>query len=165
MKFFFYSSLSLLIFSNLIARDIAISDPIEKTTRDSSLKSDIKIGKHEKYGEILTDGEGRTLYMYTPDINYTSKCNMVCSAIWPPYLLNHDTPIADPSIEGTLGVTKREDYTSQALYNGMPLYHYIRDKKAGDALGQGNDNKWFVISPISGPIKDKKEERQSHAQD
>ena len=35
----------------------------------------------------------------------------------------------------------------QVAYNGIPLYYFAGDTKAGDTTGQGKSGKWFVASP------------------
>lgn len=127
-------------------------DDINSTTQPT-----LKIGKSEKYGKILTDSRGRTLYMYTPDINYTSKCDdEPCSKTWPAYVIQSDRPIPSSEIEGMLGVIKRKDGSYQVIYNGMPLYYYIEDKQPSDIKGQGVNGSWFIINPDTGPIKDER---------
>lgn len=36
----------------------------------------------------------------------------------------------------------------------MPLYHYVKNKKTGEAYGQIIENKWFVINPGPSKIKE-----------
>jgi predicted lipoprotein with Yx(FWY)xxD motif len=56
---------------------------------------------------------------------------------------------AGSGVTGTLTSFARPDGTKQVAYNGMPLYYFIADKKAGDTVGQGKGGIWFV-APISG---------------
>ncbi|HEY9381366.1 MAG TPA: hypothetical protein VIQ01_08985, partial [Burkholderiales bacterium] len=39
----------------------------------------------------------------------------------------------------------RDDGTKQWAYEGMPLYLYAADKKAGDRTGDNVKNAWHVI--------------------
>ena len=102
-----------------------------------------------KLGKILTDGKGRTLYIFTSDKNKsnTSTCNDQCAVIWPPLLISSGKSVLAPGIVGTLDTTNRRDHTVQVTYNGMPLYYYAMDKKPGDVYGQNIENKWFVVNP------------------
>jgi len=52
-----------------------------------------------------------------------------------------------------LGTTQRKDGKLQATYNGMPLYYYVKDIKAGDTKGQGVGGVWFLVSPYGSAIK------------
>jgi predicted lipoprotein with Yx(FWY)xxD motif len=109
----------------------------------------VQVVDHPKLGKILVDSHGMTLYMFTKDKEGTSTCYGQCAFVWPPLLLPFGQPVLAPGIKGSLGLTKRHDNTRQVTYNGMPLYYYIKDKKAGDVTGQGVDNEWFVINPDS----------------
>jgi hypothetical protein len=55
----------------------------------------------------------------------------------------------DPSaaVAGTLGVITHPDGGRQVTYDGLPLYVYAKDAKAGDTNGQGVGNIWFVVKP------------------
>jgi len=45
--------------------------------------------------------------------------------------------MAMAGISGKLGTITRADGTMQVTYNGMPLYFWVHDAKAGDTSGQG----------------------------
>ena len=45
-----------------------------------------------------------------------------------------------------LGSITREDGSTQVTYSGRPLYYYALDETPGDALGQGENDEWFVVS-------------------
>ncbi len=58
---------------------------------------------------------------------------------------------------GALATIKRtDDGKAQVTYNGIPLYYFSKDAKAGDVNGQGFKNVWFLVGPAStaqgGPI-------------
>ena len=48
---------------------------------------------------------------------------------------------------GALTTFARPDGKMQVAINGLPLYYYAGDTKAGDTTGQGKTGKWFVASP------------------
>ncbi len=101
-------------------------------------------------GPILTDAQGRTLYMYTKDDLGISNCYDQCAVNWPPLTTNAD-PVTPSSLQGMLGTTQRSDGAWQITYNGMPLYYWIRDQKAGDTTGQNVGGVWFVVNPTAAP--------------
>jgi predicted lipoprotein with Yx(FWY)xxD motif len=44
---------------------------------------------------------------------------------------------ADPGVTGKLGTITRSDGSTQATYNGHPLYTYVSDTALGQAKGNG----------------------------
>jgi len=83
---------------------------------------------------VLTNATGFTLYSFAPDTPTTSRCNGQCATFWPPV---KDPVTAGPGVTGTLGTITRSDGTTQATYNGHPLYTYIADTAPGQAKGNG----------------------------
>lgn len=139
---------ALLLASTLSAENY--SQPIhqKKSSVQDSSEVTIKVTRDPKLGEILTDGKGRTLYMFTPDTkDKTSTCYDDCAVAWPPLVVSSGKPSLAPGIAGTVDILKRRDNTSQVTYNGMPLYYYVKDKKPGDTYGQNVEDKWFVVNP------------------
>ena len=51
---------------------------------------------------------------------------------------------------GTFASFVRADGTTQVTHNGMPLYYFAGDTKAGDTNGQGVNGVWFVATPAGG---------------
>jgi predicted lipoprotein with Yx(FWY)xxD motif len=102
-----------------------------------------------KLGRILTDANGRTLYLFEKDKGAESSCNGACASIWPP--LTAATRVAGPGVAAAkLGSTTRADGKTEATYAGHPLYTYVGDSKPGDTRGQGLDQfgaEWYVLAP------------------
>lgn len=102
-------------------------------------------------GEILVDGKGMTLYMFTKDSANTSACIGPCLVAWPPLL---GVPTAGAGVDDSkLGSFSRQDGATQATYNGWPLYYWKDDKAAGDVLGQNVNSVWFVLDRDGDPVK------------
>jgi predicted lipoprotein with Yx(FWY)xxD motif len=98
--------------------------------------------------KVLTNGKGLTLYWFAPDTKNKSVCYGACAQYWPPV---PDGEKAGPGVTGTLGTIKRTDGTTQATYNGRPLYTYIADSSPGQARGNNvnlNGGLWHVV-PVS----------------
>lgn len=95
---------------------------------------------------VLTTPAGRTLYYFTADSPTKVACTGGCAQTWPPLLATSATPMASPSLPGKLTVLDGAN-GKQILYNGHPLYTYVRDTASGDANGQGVAGKWFVATP------------------
>ncbi len=97
-------------------------------------------------GEILVDGEGRTLYLFTPDEQGPSVCMDDCLANWPS--LTGPATAGEGVDESLLGTAARtDDGTEQVTYNGWPLYYFAADPGPGDINGQGVGDVWFVVDP------------------
>jgi predicted lipoprotein with Yx(FWY)xxD motif len=98
---------------------------------------------------VLTNGQGFTLYWFAPDTPTSSACNGTCAAYWPPVT---GTPSAGPDVTGRLGTIRRADGSTQATYDGHPLYTYVGDTAPGQAHGNNlnlNGGLWHEV-PASG---------------
>ena len=83
---------------------------------------------------VLTNSAGFTLYSFAPDTSTTSNCNGQCATYWPPV---KGPATAGAGVTGTLGTITRPDGTTQATYDGHPLYTYAADTAPGQAKGNG----------------------------
>jgi predicted lipoprotein with Yx(FWY)xxD motif len=103
-------------------------------------------------GEIVTDSDGRTLYVFMADTSSDSTCYEGCEDTWPALTVD-----GQPSAEGIdaslLGTSERTDGKTQVTLNGHPLYYYAPDSSPGDTNGQGVGGVWFVVSPAGEPIQ------------
>jgi D-xylose transport system substrate-binding protein len=105
-------------------------------------------------GNILTDANGKTLYIFLNDKAGVSNCTGACLAKWPAFSAAQGaTPTAGSGVTGTLGTITRSDGTVQVTINQMPLYYFGGDTKPGDTNGQGIGNVWYVVGPDGNPIK------------
>jgi predicted lipoprotein with Yx(FWY)xxD motif len=102
-------------------------------------------------GTFLTGEDGKTLYIFKndPANTTTSACTGGCATKWPAFELEGDETVAAASgVSGTIGsITRPDDGKKQVTYNGMPLYYFASDTKAGDTNGQGVGNVWFIATP------------------
>ncbi len=86
--------------------------------------------------QVLVDSNGMTLYWFVPDTSTKSNCSGQCATYWPPV----KGPLtAGSGVTGTLGTITRSDGTTQATYDGHPLYTYVGDKSPGQATGNGKN--------------------------
>ena len=83
---------------------------------------------------VVTNAKGFTLYLFAPDTPTKSVCNGACASYWPPVL---GAQKAGPGVTGKLGTIKRADGSTQATYDGHPLYLYIGD--SGPDQNHGNN--------------------------
>jgi predicted lipoprotein with Yx(FWY)xxD motif len=83
---------------------------------------------------VVTNAGGFTLYWFAPDTTTKSNCNGGCAQIWPPV---KGPATAGTGVTGKLGTITRSDGSTQATYNGHPLYTYTADTAPGQASGNG----------------------------
>jgi predicted lipoprotein with Yx(FWY)xxD motif len=92
-------------------------------------------------GTLISGASNRTLYVLKTDEKSTSAheklstCYGGCAAVWPPVLASGTPAVAGKANASLLGLTTRRDGTKQVTYNGLPLYYYAADTKAGQATG------------------------------
>ena len=95
---------------------------------------------------VLTSANGFTLYWFAADSPSASRCTGSCAAYWPPVT---GTPAAGPGVTtGKLGTIERSGGTTQATYDGHPLYTYIGDNAPGQARGNKldlNGGYWYEV--------------------
>jgi predicted lipoprotein with Yx(FWY)xxD motif len=109
-------------------------------------KKGIQLAADAKFGAILTDSAGRTLYMFGNDVAGTPSCSGACEVTWPLYYsANASTDLNLPAAE--VGVVTRADGRKQSSYKGYPLYYYKDDAAAGQTNGDAVGGIWFVAKP------------------
>jgi predicted lipoprotein with Yx(FWY)xxD motif len=101
----------------------------------------------ELHDNVFTDADGFSLYIFANDtastVAPTSACTGGCVSAWP--LFN----VASPTLPAELSaddfrVFTRPDNSTQATYQGWPLYYYDGDVAPGDTNGDGI-GAWHVV--------------------
>jgi predicted lipoprotein with Yx(FWY)xxD motif len=82
---------------------------------------------------VLTNGKGFTLYSFAPDTPTKSNCNGTCAQNWPPV----KGPATASGVKGTFATIKRADGSTQATFDGHPLYTFVGDTAPGQNKGNG----------------------------
>jgi predicted lipoprotein with Yx(FWY)xxD motif len=112
----------------------------------------VTTGDVDQHGTVLTDGTGRTLYVFFEDSAGESACYDACADNWPP-LVTESEPVAEGTADqGLLGTTERDDGTTQVTYDDQPLYLYSGDSEPGQANGFGSGNVWYPVTPGGAPM-------------
>jgi predicted lipoprotein with Yx(FWY)xxD motif len=104
-----------------------------------------------RFGRILADSRGHTLYLFTADQRGRSVCYKACAKVWHAATVT-GRPTAGPGLTARLTTVARRDHVRQLVANGHPLYTLTADKRPGQVNGQGFLGEWFVLSP-SGQMK------------
>jgi len=84
--------------------------------------------------QVLTNSKGFVLYWFVPDTSTTSKCTGSCATYWPPVT---GPATAGSGVNGSLGTITRSNGSTQATYDGHPLYTYAGDTAPDQAKGNG----------------------------
>jgi predicted lipoprotein with Yx(FWY)xxD motif len=111
-------------------------------------RAEVKLAE-TKIGKVLVGAQDRTLYLFEKDKNGKSACSGPCAQAWPPYVTEGKPKAGNGVKAAQLGITKREDGTTQVTYNGHPLYYFIKDQKAGDTMGQhikAFGAEWYAVN-------------------
>lgn len=105
-----------------------------------------------EYGEHLVDADGRALYVSIADPPNESRCTDECVERWPILSTTVEEPEVSEELDADLaGTIDRESVDGtrlrQVTYGEKPLYYYRDDRVAGEPLGQGQGETWFLMSP------------------
>ncbi|MDL4774188.1 MULTISPECIES: COG4315 family predicted lipoprotein [Thermomonosporaceae] len=137
------------------SQKMAPKSPAAPTSGGASAET-IKTANVGPLGQILVDGEGRTVYLFQKDKGNTSSCSGACATVWPPVTTNGKPQPGSGADASKLGTTKRSDGTTEVTYSGHPLYYYAPDgSSSGSAKGQGLNQfgaKWYVLSSSGAPV-------------
>ena len=110
----------------------------------------IDVADNPDLGQILTDGDGNTVYLFEKDEDGTSNCSGECATEWPPVTTSGSAKAGDGADQSLISTTKRDDGSMQVTYDGHPLYLYAGDTHPGDTTGNGLElygAEWYAITP------------------
>ena len=104
-------------------------------------------------GTIVVDGQGMTVYYYTPDEAGSGKsaCTDECLAAWPPVHAGSDEPEA-MDVTAEVGTITGNDGELQVTVDDRPVYLYADDEAPGDVNGQGLQDVWWAVAPDGSEI-------------
>jgi predicted lipoprotein with Yx(FWY)xxD motif len=100
-------------------------------------------------GSFLTDGHGRTLYLFARDTGNMSTCTGRCASVWPPVTSSTAAQAGTGASASLLGTASNAG-GQQITYNGHPLYYYVGDVNPGDTNGERLNQfggLWYEVSP------------------
>jgi len=105
-------------------------------------------------GQIVVGNNGMSVYFFTKDVKDSGKsaCTDACATAWPAVTTVSGLPAVE-GVTGTIGTISTAGGAKQITINGMPVYYFAKDKKAGDILGQGVNNSWYLVSPAGEMLK------------
>ena len=108
---------------------------------------------NSKLGDILVDGDGRTLYVFTKDQGDQSACSGPCVDNWP--ALVGDATAGTWVQASMLSTSMQASGDAQVTYGGKLLYYFAGDAKPGDTNGQGVGSVWYALTADGNLVKQK----------
>ena len=110
----------------------------------TTAKTTVALASSAKFGKILVNDKGMTLYVDEKDKPGKPACTGKCLQAWPP-VVAPATPTAGTGVTATkFSSITLSNGTKQLTVNGSPLYLWQGDTKAGDATGQ-DVNGFYVV--------------------
>ncbi len=117
----------------LIAATAVLGPASASTAKTENVAHTVKTSK---YGTILVNAKGFTLYTYAKDTKNHSKVTGELLAFWPALVVPARVSPVGTHVTG-LGVFTRSNGQHQVTDHGKPLYLFVEDKKPGQVTGQG----------------------------
>jgi predicted lipoprotein with Yx(FWY)xxD motif len=101
---------------------------------------------NSKFGKILVDSKGMTLYVDENDKPGAPACTAACLQAWPP-LVAPATPTYGAGVDAAkYSTVTLSDGTKQLAVGGFPLYTWTADKVPGDVTGQDVNHFYAVMA-------------------
>ncbi len=135
----------------------ATAAPTAEAQPTAAISPTVMLHEDAKLGKLLVGSNGMTLYVFDNDSQGKSACDNGCAENWPALTVpsENETLSAGEGVTGTLAVITRDDGKYQVTINGLPLYYYAKDTKAGDTTGQGVGEVWWTVGADGNKITTK----------
>lgn len=125
-------------------------------TQQSTGSTSVTTRKVGGVGTVLTNAQGRTLYVFMPDQHRQVTCTGSCASVWPPLKAGAMPSAGGSARTSLLGADPNPAGGRVVTYAHWPLYTYVGDSGAGTAKGEGlnlNGGRWYVVSPSGQLVK------------
>jgi predicted lipoprotein with Yx(FWY)xxD motif len=114
--------------------------------------------RHTALGNIIVNGGGHTVYVFTRDSRHRDRCVTIggCTGIWPPFTTSGAPQAGHGVRHSLLGTITLAGGMRQVTYAGHPLYTYIGDSGPGDTSYVGVSQfggHWFALSAAGHLVK------------
>jgi len=117
----------------LLLGTLAIVPLASAVTASSASAATIEL-RETALGQIITDSNGMTVFMFTPDSKKVDTCQSIehCTSVWPP-LLAEGTPTVGPGLKARqLKTLTLASGAKQLEYKKHPLYGYAGNVNPGE---------------------------------
>jgi predicted lipoprotein with Yx(FWY)xxD motif len=115
-----------------------------------------------RFGEVLADGKGFALYLFTRDQEEAppggvekSRCYGSCANAWPVLRKRGRLRAGAGVSKELLATATRRNGDRQVTYNGHPLYYYVGDTQPKQVLCQDVEEfggRWYVVKADGEPV-------------
>jgi predicted lipoprotein with Yx(FWY)xxD motif len=137
--------IAVVLLTALVVAACGSSNKSAKTTGGSAGKAIVSSARKPSVGDVIVDGQGRTLYRFTAEAQGRPVCTGACVATWLPA-----TVASAHGLPAHVATVRRDDGALQLTYDGHPLYRYAGDSSPADAKGEGVGGQWFVVKAAGG---------------
>lgn len=106
-------------------------------------------------GEIVVDGDGRTVYRFMNDEAWpepVSACTGACLEKWPVVAPVDINDTKDIQKKNYMTFTRPDNEVGQQTINCWPIYTFAGDEAAGETNGQGVGGTWYAVRPNGDPV-------------
>ena len=117
-----------------------------KENNVAPLAKGVEVKTDGRFGKIITDDVGRTLYFFSTDVGTASTCTGGCLTVWPIFHVDN-IAIGTGLEQADFGEITNDGGAKQTTYKGWPLYYYIGDENAGEITGDKYGDVWYVAKP------------------
>lgn len=144
-----FKQLNVMLLSLALVMFSSCGDDNEDSVVEGS--SMIKLNTDATLGDILTDANDVTLYVFANDVAGSSTCLEGCLASWPVFYAAEAE--LDAGLETTdFATITHANGSKQTTYKGWPLYYYAPSgdgvlETSGSTSGEGVGSVWFVAKP------------------
>ncbi len=107
----------------------------------------LKTASNAKFGTIVVDADGRTVYTLTKN-GQAVACTGQCVSVWPPVILPTGQTTATGTGVSDVGTAPAAGGGTQVTQGGLPLYRFAGDSGPADAKGDGISSfggVWHVV--------------------
>jgi predicted lipoprotein with Yx(FWY)xxD motif len=109
------------------------------------------LGTAGRRTNVLVDGSGCALYLFTRDNPNTTACTGQCAIDFPPA---HAPGTAGNGVQASsLGTFTRPDGVSQVTIAGHQLYYSRTDTAPGQANAEGRNGTFFLVNAQGNPVQ------------
>lgn len=110
------------------------------------LAKGVEVRTDARFGKIITDDQGKSLYFFSTDVGVSSTCTGGCLTVWPIFHVDN-IAIGTGLEQADFGEITNVGGAKQTTYKGWPLYYYTGDEKAGEINGDKSGDVWYVAKP------------------